>query len=391
MEKIKLEDIDKLAARAENTLEKVRDAMLEPHPRKLPPTFSIQQIARLCNKEPEHMTRLLAHVNAPKPLPRVGKKRARYSLADARILVKQHADFFVEKPKDKRACVISCVNFKGGSTKTTTAFNLAQGLTLRGRKVLMIDLDPQASLTTLCGIIPPLEIAEDDTISPITWPAEDAPKDLAYAVRATYWDGLDLIPSTMMSYNAELALVAKMTSGQPWCLLLAEKLEPLREEYDAIIIDTPPALSWMTSIAIFASQGIVMPLPPETLDYAASTNFWVLVRDILERQQDIAQVTKEFDFLRVIISRSENTLPTKLVRDTIRSTYGQYMIGTEIPKSQLVGTASLKFGTVHDISEYAGNADAYKKLIEAYQKVIEDIDHDIVTSTWGITSKGNLQ
>lgn len=384
MARVTLADIKTLSDHANATLADIRDGMLEPFPRKTPPTFSSSQVAALCGVDAERMRYLLKKPDAPVG-EQIGRRRVRYSLIETRRLIAQHSGI-LPRPNGARGATIACVNFKGGSTKTTTAFNLAQGLTLRGRRVLLVDLDPQASATTLCGILPPLEVDEGETAQPITW-GDDAPEDLRYAVRPTYWDGLDLIPAMPLLYNAEWLLVSRVSNPKSrWWDLLNAKLEPLRADYDVIIIDTQPALSLMGVLAAYAADGLLMPLPPETLDYASSTSFWQMTWEILEKIHETLGVEKDFAFLKVLVSRSDASLSASLVRRAISTTYGQYLMSREIPKSQVTTNSAVQFGTVHDVSEYEGGAATYHKIRDAYDEVVREIDDQVLIDCWGVNT-----
>ena len=118
-------------------------------------------------------------------------------------------------PPGQRSICIAVANFKGGVSKTTSAMVLAQGLSLRGHRVLAIDIDPQGSLTTLHGILPETEVSEEMTISPLCQGTAD---DITPAIRSTYWDGLDLVAAAPFLFGAEFALPARQMEAlvHPW-------------------------------------------------------------------------------------------------------------------------------------------------------------------------------
>ena len=104
--------------------------------------------------------------------------------------------------------VIAVGGQKGGTGKTTTVINLAAALIERGRQVLMIDTDPQGSLTTLFGILPDTEVDEGKTILPLCMGSETS---IRYAIQSTYWDGIDLVAAAPVLFGAEFALPARQT------------------------------------------------------------------------------------------------------------------------------------------------------------------------------------
>lgn len=373
-----------LADTANATLGGLREKMLEPHPRKHPPVYTGAQVAALCGIDPKQVTYLAKRGDLPAGQHGGNGKRREFSLADARVWVKKLAKI-PPRPAGRRAATLAVVNFKGGSTKTTTAFNLAQGLTLRGRRVLMVDLDPQGSATTLTGLLPAAEVMEEHTVAPITYPPlAQAPKDLRYAVQPTYWDGLDLIPAAPHLFNAEIFLpIHSRDPDIAWWNILNQAIDPLRDDYDMIIFDTAPALSYLAVNAVIASDGLLMPIPPDNLDYASSVAFWNLLSETLSALKNSRGFEKDFAFMRVLLSRVETkSIASSVVKDWIIRTYGPYVLTVEIPKSQATGVGAVQFGTVHDIARYDGAAATYQKIRDAYDLFVQMIDQSVVSTVW---------
>lgn len=381
-----LADLEALAESANALLDGLRTKMLEPHPRKNPPWFTGSSVASLCGIDPGQVTYLAKRGDLPSgSVEGRGKKRI-FTLAEARQWVDRLSKI-PKRPEGRRAACIAVVNFKGGSTKTTTTFNLAQGLTLRGRRVLLVDLDPQGSATTLTGILPAAEVMEEHTVGPITYPPlEEAPKDLGYAVQSTYWDGLDIIPAAPHLFNAEIFL--PIHSSDPdihWWALLERAIDPLRDHYDVILFDTAPALSYLAVNAVIASDGLLMPIPPDNLDYASSVAFWTLLSETLGALNRHRHFSKNFAFMRVLLSRVDATsVSASIVKDWIIRTYGRYVLTTEIPRSQVTGVGAVQFGTVYDIAKYEGAAKSYARIRSAYDTLVELIDQSIMSAVWGI-------
>ena len=145
--------------------------------------------------------------------------------------------------------VISISNHKGGVGKTTSAINIGAGLNLLKKKVLLIDLDPQANLSQSLGLI-------------------NEPINIYGALRGEYklqpieiLKGLDVIPSTLDLSGAEVELSSE--PGREY--ILKELIEPLRSSYDFIIIDSPPSLGLLTINSFTASDEILIPLQAQYL------------------------------------------------------------------------------------------------------------------------------
>jgi len=270
-------------------------------------------------------------------------------------------------------------------SKTTSSMILAQGLSLRGHRVLAIDIDPQGSLTTLHGVLPEADVTEDMTISPLCHGETD---DITSAIRSTYWEGIDLVAAAPFLFSAEFALPSMQmrdASAKFWDVLNAG-LEPVRHLYDVIVIDTPPSLSYVTINGLWAADGIVVPIPPSGLDFASSAQFWSLLADLGGNldQQEASGAGKAFDFLHILLSRVDQAdAASPAVRQWIQATYGEFVLPVEVPKTTVTSNKAAEFATVYDVQRYDGSAKTYKRAVDAYDRFVDLIEESIV-ETWRV-------
>jgi chromosome partitioning protein len=145
--------------------------------------------------------------------------------------------------------VIALLNHKGGVGKTTCTINIGAGMVEMGKKVLLIDLDPQANLTLSLGIP-----RHPNTIY-------EAIRGEAPLIPYTSREGLDIVISTLDLSGAEMELINEAGREQ----ILRELIEPLRDRYDYIFIDCPPSLGLLTLNALTASDIVYIPLQTEFL------------------------------------------------------------------------------------------------------------------------------
>lgn len=370
------DELLELAATADEMLAQVRESMLKPYPRKIPPQFSTTQLAALCGIDRPRLNYVISKGELP-PGTLQGSGRARtFTLAETRQWIQAEAKIS-KRPVGERGKIIVVSNFKGGSTKTTTAMTLAQGLTLRGRRVLIVDLDPQASLTSLCGLLPDAEIQEEMTVMPLIYGEQES---LSYAVQPTYWDGMDLIPGAPGLFAAEFAIphtVAKEPGFHFW-EILAPSLRHLAEEYDAVVIDTPPSLSYLTINALMAADGMLMPLPPNALDFASAAQFWNLFSDLTASFKN-RHFEKRFDFMNILLSKVNAQDPSSaVVRDWIMTTYAAKVLPVEIPLTSVTSATATEFATVYDVSKWDGSAKTYARARDNYDRLVEIIDAKLV-------------
>jgi chromosome partitioning protein len=377
--RLDMQRIAELATRAQNMVTSVRAKLLAPEVRKTSPKYSASQLAGLCAVDKAHINYRVGKGDLPSgQLTPTGGKRE-FDLASARAWTKSYRSASM-RPEGARAITVAIGNFKGGVAKTTSAVALAQGLSLRGHRVLAIDTDPQGSLTTLFGILPETEVEPEMTILPL---CDESEPDLRYAVRSTYWNGVDLIAAAPFLFSAEFLLPArqlKSPEARFWDVLNIG-LEPLRSVYDVIIIDTPPSLSYVTINGLWAADGIVVPVPPSGLDFASSAQFWSLLSDLginLDRQEPEGQ-GKHFDFLHILLSRVDQAdQAAPAVRQWIAATYGEFMLPVEIPKTTVTTSKAAEFATVYDVQRYDGSAKTYKRAVDAYDRFVELIEASIV-------------
>lgn len=375
---ITIDEIADVAERAMGMLGQIRTNMLAPSAVKAPPVFSAVQVAELCGLDKGQFSRRLTREDLPQGKV-INAARREFTLQDARAWVRAMGVPF--NRGERPAITVSIGNFKGGVSKTTTAMTLAQGLSLRGYRVLLIDTDPQGSLTTLFGRLPDSEVSAEETLHDLFLGERS---DVDYAIKSTYWDGIDLIPASPALFSAEFALPAQQMRNRSFAFwdVLNQGLINARRRYDVIVIDTPPSLSYVTINAFMAAEGLVVPLPPNSLDFASSAQFWALFSDLASGLQHSAKLAKQFQFINVLLSKVDMTDATSsIVREWITATYTDMVLPVEIPKTSVANVSAAQFGTVYDVSKYAGSRKTYLRAREAYDRVVKLLELSII-SCW---------
>lgn len=369
-----LADIETQAARVAAMMSHIRAAMLSPTAKKSAPALSALQLAQLCQVDKSKIA--YRQIRGDLPEGTMNGNRREWTMAEGQEWVRSFRSEQL-KPHGGAAVTITAANFKGGVAKTTSAVTLAQGLSMRGHKVLLVDLDPQGSATTLFGVLPDAEVDAEHTAMLLFNGDHD---DLGYAIRSTYWPGIDLVCAAPLLFGAEFALPARQTQdpGFEFWRVLDRGLDQARADYDVIIVDTPPALSYVTINALMAADGVLMPLPPSALDFASSAQFWDLFSDLCNQLVRARGQDKSFEFIDVLLSRVESSdAASTVVRQWVIEAYGDKVLPIEIPKTSVTATASAEFGTVYDLPRGAMNAKTFSRARDAYDRMCELVEQQI--------------
>lgn len=372
-------DLTRIAEEAQDVLRQVHTAMSKPNPTKQAPTFTSPYIAELCGVDKTQIRHLSEKYNLPYGKKVPGSKAHEYTLEET-ILWSQTIGKRMFRPKDKPGISIAVVNYKGGVGKSSTAMALAQSLTLRGLKVLIIDCDGQGSTTQLCGINPEEHVTEEQTILPLIY--GDQP-DLSYAVQPTYWHNLSIIPASSIILAAEFALPGRAMEkrGFQFWNVLANGIAPLREQFDVILFDTSPSLSHLTVNAMLAADALIMPCPPAAIDFASSVQFWGIFTDLVDNLPGIKE-SKRYDFMTVVYTRVASNDANRLVKTFMEKAYGEHVNGIEIPESAAASMAAAQLKTIYDLSKPDGSAEAYRRYKEPLDRLASYV-HDKLALAWG--------
>ncbi len=371
---LSIADLVSLSANAADVLSQVRNAMLEPNPRKLPPTFTATQISSLCGIDKSKFHYLARKHALPSGIKKGNGHGLEFSLDDVYCWVHE-LGARKPRPKGKLGSVISCCNYKGGVAKTGTIVALAQALTLLGRRCLLIDCDPQGSSTQLLGVAPDSDVEEEQTLMPLV---HGDCNDLNYAIQPTYWSNLDLIPASSALFVAEFVMPSRRNKDKTYEFwdVLRKGVEPLRELYDVILIDTSPSLSYLTINALIASNGLIMPCPPDALDFASSTQFWKIFSDLASQLPGVAE-TKKYDFVSILLTKVKADPLVPIVRSWINFAYAPHVLPMEIPDSTAARSSSAQLKTIYDLSKPDGSVEAYQRYKDPLDRLAQYVDDEI--------------
>jgi chromosome partitioning protein len=378
------ENIADLARRASDLNKIIRDQATKPNSRKSLRKFQGPEVADLLGLKVETLYRRLDRAPTLPQGATPNPRRREFSLEEIHELM-QAFNFPRKRAPGQPGIVLSICNFKGGVAKTTTAAHLAQYLVMHGYRVLLVDLDAQASLTQLFGILPHTEVGDDETVRTFlegpNFPGRDPNSewtgDLRSVVQPTHWHNLDLIPSNLGVYGSEFAIALRLRTEEGFAFHrpLADGFAPLRQDYDVIILDTAPSLSFVNSNALFAADGLLITLPPAMIDLQSSSLFFELVAELVDSFNAVEESPKTFDFASVLITRLK---PKDDNHAFISKTIRQYFPKETCTHSMVQSTALEKVGpdllTLYEVSDYDGDRRTLERAIDAMNDANGEIE-----------------
>lgn len=376
-------------------LQLLRERLFPPSSQKMLKTFSSGEAAQIVGVSDGYLRQLSLDGKGPSPAVSPTGRRS-YTLEQINDLRKYMA---AAKPKDAitylpwrrrgdKLQTIAVANFKGGSAKTTTSIYLAQHLALQGYRVLAVDLDPQASLSSMLGVQPEFDLEEGDTLyGAIRY--DDKRRPLKDIIRKTYFAGLDLVPGNLelmeFEHETPTALMErKTTNSEIFFRRVGVALAEVEAEYDIVVIDCPPQLGYLTLGAVCAATSLLITIHPQMVDVASMSQFLLMTADLLSVVRK-AGGDLNHDFIRYVITRHEpHDGPQAQIVALLRSLFGDEVLAATVLKSTAIADAGLTKQTLYEIERGQVRRATFDRAIESLDAVNGEI-LDGIKRTWGRT------
>ncbi|MHA6688641.1 plasmid partitioning protein RepA [Mesorhizobium sp. A556] len=354
-------------------------------------SFSLAEVATYLGVSQSHLKKL--HLEGKGPVPETSSSGRRSYTAEQMLELRQYLDqhgrsdarmYVPRRRLGEKLQILAVVNFKGGSGKTTTAAHLAQYLALTGHRVLAIDLDPQASLSSLHGFQPELDQTKS-LYDAIRYDDEKVP--LLEVIRPTNFPNLDIVPANLelqeFEYDTPLAMTDKTSNvGRAFFTRISTALMEVDDRYDIVVIDCPPQLGYLTITALTAATSVLITIHPQMLDVMSMGQFLLMLGNILEPIR-AAGAAVNLEWYRYVITRFEPMdQPQAQMVAFLHTLFGEFILKNQMVKSTAVSDAGITKQTLYEVEKNAMTRSTYERAMEALDGVNGEIA-GLVHEAWG--------
>ncbi|WP_114217110.1 plasmid partitioning protein RepA [Ochrobactrum sp. 3-3] len=353
--------------------------------------FSLAEVAEFLGVTQNHIKKL--HLEGKGPIPTVSPSGRRTYAAEQMLELRQYLDrhgrselkkYVPHRRAGEPMHVLSVVNFKGGSGKTTTAAHLAQYLALTGHRVLAIDLDPQASLSALHGVQPELD-KNPSLYEALRYDGERKP--ISEVIRPTNFPGLDIVPANLelqeYEYDTPLAAASKSSpEGRMFFTRITAALKEVDDRYDVVVIDCPPQLGYLTLTALTSSTSVLITVHPQMLDIMSMSQFLLMLGGILQSIKE-AGATVKLKWFRYLVTRYEPTDgPQAQMVGFMQAMFPRHMLRNQMLKSTAISDAGITKQTLYEVEKSQFVRATYERAMESLNAVNSEIA-GLIRKAWG--------
>ncbi len=379
---ITMADFEVLAQRSATVMSRLRDKLYDTDGHKqLELRFNVRTAAEMVGRSEKLIRDAEADGRLPPPRKDpVSGRRTGYSLTE----VNGMREVFGTLPwraEDESALVLSVQSFKGGVGKSTLTCHLAQYFALKGYRVCVIDCDSQASTTSIFGLNPDIDVEEDeDTLYPFF--RHGGPSSLHYALRATYWPNIALIPANLGLYDAEYEFAARMARDSTFVLdRLRDGINSIRARFDIILMDPPPALGMISLSVLRAADALLVPAPPNYIDFGSTAHFLRMMSATLE---ELARAggARDYAFVKILVTKMNDTKSAhQAIHRMMRAVYSQDLLQAVLKDSAEIDNATANLRTVYEMTGPATRSATHKRCRTYLDAVGREVEM-LIRKTW---------
>lgn len=348
-------------------------------------SFSAPEAAELLGVSGQFMRKLHSEGTIPEPEDIRGGRRfyTAQEVWDAREILEKSSRkkgrYLPRRSGDEKLQVWQLMNFKGGSSKSTTSIHLAHYFALRGYRVLVVDLDPQGSLTSMCGISPEIEFDGLTVYDAIRY---DDPVSMADVVVPTYFPGLSIAPSRLMLSEFETKSAVHSNPDQPFFTRIRNALSQVEGDFDLVLMDSPPQLGFLTIAGMAAASSLIVPLTPSMLDVSSTAQFLELAGAYMGVIED-AGATLQYDHFKFLITRDEPTdVPSQQLTSFMRALFQDRVMSATALKSTAISDATMLKQSIYEVVRSEMTRATYDRAKGSMDAVGHEVEV-MIHQSWG--------
>lgn len=379
---VTLVELSLLTRRAATVIERLRERVFAPNSEKrLDIRFNVRTAAEMVGRTEKAIRDAEADGRLPEPDkdPETGR-RTGYTLSQVNKMREAFGTLPHRSPDDP-PLVLAVQNFKGGVGKSTIVSHLAQYFALKGYRVCVIDCDSQASTTAIFGMNPDVDVdEEEDTLYPFL--RHGGPKSLHYALRATYWPGIALIPANLGLYDAEYEFAARMAREPNFILdRLRDGIATISDQFDVILLDPPPALGMISLSVLRAASALLIPAPPSNIDFASTAHFLKMMEATLT---ELAKYGGErsYSFVKILASKMNDQKSAHVaIKRMMDAVFPQDMLQSVLKDSAEIDNATANLSTVYELTGPTTRTETHKRCRVYLDAVGREIE-TLARKTW---------
>lgn len=379
---VTLSELTLLTRRAATVIERLRERVFAPNSEKrLEIQFNVRTAAEMVGRTEKAIRDAEADGRLPEPDKDAETgRRTGYTLSQ----VNKMREVFGTLPHrgaDDPPLVLAVQNFKGGVGKSTIVSHLAQYFALKGYRVCVIDCDSQASSTAIFGMNPDVDVdEEEDTLYPFL--RHGGPKSLHYALRATYWPGIALIPANLGLYDAEYEFAARM-AREPTFILdrLRDGIASISDQFDVVLLDPPPALGMISLSVLRAANALLIPAPPSNIDFASTAHFLKMMEATLTELSKFGG-ERSYSFVKILASKMNDQKSAHVaIKRMMDAVFPQDMLQSVLKDSAEIDNATANLSTVYELTGPSTRTETHKRC-RAYLDAVGREIETLARKTW---------
>ncbi|SHI05688.1 plasmid partitioning protein RepA [Marivita hallyeonensis] len=374
-----------MAARLEVALSTHLEQAYAPDNRKYLRLFSATETADLLGVTGQFLRK--CHSDGTLPEPDVNRNGRRFYSGEELFAIRRALEETARTPGkyvpgrrgDDKLQVVQLMNFKGGSAKSTSAIHLCHYLALQGYRVLAIDLDPQGSLTGFCGIQPEIEFEGTSIYDALRY--ED-PLPMSEVIVDTYFPGLALAPAKLVLSEFETETAVYAGRGISFFERLKHAIDTVDDRFDVVIIDSPPALGFLTLTGLYAATSVLVPMTPSMLDLASTQQFIEMTSAYLGVIEETG-VRLSHDFFSFLIARDDpSDIPSQQIVTLMRALFQDRVVPSTSLRSTAVADAAMLKMSIYEVARADMIRSTYDRARDSMDAVGADVSR-MIQSAWG--------